>query len=142
MKPANLRLQAVWPYFQATICLPFLIFSVFSLHAQQMEVSGKVLSAKEQLPLQGVNVHIAGTQQGTATAKDGSFIIQASAGQTVMLTMVGYLSKEIKVTGAHLGNIQLEEDVQSLNSVVVVGYGTQKKVNLTGSVATVDMSEK
>jgi TonB-linked SusC/RagA family outer membrane protein len=122
-------------------CLVLFTFTGFALQAQQT-VTGKVLSAKDQTPLAGVSVQIAGTQTGVTTASDGSFSINASSGTSLSFSIIGYLTKQVKVSEANLGVVSLEEDAQSLNSVVVVGYGTQKKVNLTGSVATVDMAEK
>jgi TonB-linked SusC/RagA family outer membrane protein len=122
-------------------CLVLFTFAGFSLQAQQA-VTGKVLSAKDKTPLAGVSVQISGTQTGVTTASDGSFSITASSGTSLSFSMIGYLTKQVKVGAANLGVVSLEEDAQSLNSVVVVGYGTQKKVNLTGSVATVDMADK
>jgi TonB-linked SusC/RagA family outer membrane protein len=122
-------------------CLALFTFTGFALHAQQT-ITGKVLSAKDNAPLGGVSVQISGTQTGVTTASDGSFSIKASAGASLSFSIIGYLTKQVKVGDANLGAVTLEEDAQSLNSVVVVGYGTQKKVNLTGSVTTVDMADK
>lgn len=131
-KPAALRLLA---------CIALFTFTGLALHAQQT-VTGKVLSAKDNSPLAGVSVQISGTQTGVTTATDGSFSIKASPGASLSFSFIGYLTKQVKVDHANVGEISLEEDAQSLNSVVVVGYGTQKKVNLTGSVVTVDMADK
>jgi TonB-linked SusC/RagA family outer membrane protein len=113
----------------------------FSIYAQQ-NVTGKVISAKDQTALSDVTVQVEGTSRTVITHNDGSFSIKAENGATLIFSSVGYLSKELKVSGSHTGTISLEEDAKSLSSVVVVGYGTQKKVNLTGSVATIDMTEK
>jgi TonB-linked SusC/RagA family outer membrane protein len=122
-------------------CLALFTFAHSTLYAQQ-NVTGKVLSAKDQTPLPGVTVHVSGTSRGVTTVNDGSFSIKANNGATLVFSFVGYLPQELKVNGADMGTISLEEDIKSLSSVVVVGYGTQKKVNLTGSIATIDMSEK
>jgi TonB-dependent starch-binding outer membrane protein SusC len=126
---------------QFSICLMFFFCAHFSVYAQQ-SISGKVTSSKDQTALTGVTVQVKGTSRAAMTLNDGSFSINAKNGATLIFSFVGYLTKELKVTGANLGTIALEEDVKSLSSVVVVGYGTQKKVNLTGSIATIDMTEK
>jgi TonB-linked SusC/RagA family outer membrane protein len=111
-----------------------------SLFAQN--VSGKVVAAKDQVPLFGVTVHVSGTNKSVTTDNDGVFSINAKNGATLSFSMVGYLSKDVEVSSRNVGTVAMEEDIKSLNSVVVVGYGTQKKVNLTGSITTVDMSDK
>jgi TonB-linked SusC/RagA family outer membrane protein len=122
-------------------CLTLFTFAHSTLYAQQ-NITGRVLSAKDQTPLPGVTVHVVGTSRGVTTVNDGSFTIKANNGATLRFSFVSFLPKELKVTSADLGTISLEEDIKSLSSVVVVGYGTQKKVNLTGSIATIDMSDK
>ncbi|HEY8968810.1 MAG TPA: SusC/RagA family TonB-linked outer membrane protein, partial [Puia sp.] len=111
------------------------------LQAQQITVTGKVLSGKDQTPLAGVSVQTSASR-GTVSRNDGSFTVQAAMGATLQLSMEGYLPKAIKVSQADLGVIILDPTQKSLDSVVVVGYGTQKKVNLTGAVTTVNMEEK
>jgi TonB-linked SusC/RagA family outer membrane protein len=118
-----------------------LLCTHFSIQAQQ-NVTGKVVSSKDQTALTGVTVQVKGTSKASITNNDGNFTIQAKDGSTLIFSFVGFLPKELKVNGNHIGTITLDEDVKSLSSVVVVGYGTQKKVNLTGSVATIDMTEK
>ncbi len=122
------------------VCLTLFSFSQSSGFAQH--VTGKVVSAKDQSPIAGATVQVTGSSGGTVTSSDGFFSVKAATGSMLSLSIVGYLPKEIKVTNANLGIIMLEEDVKALSSVVVVGYGTQKKVNLTGSIATIDMAEK
>ena len=122
-------------------CLIFFIFTHSTLNAQQ-NVTGNVISAKDKIPLPGVTVQVAGTSRGVTTDNNGHFTIRANNGATLVFSIVGYLPKELKVNGPNTGTISIEEDVKSLSSVVVVGYGTQKKVNLTGSITTIDMSEK
>ncbi|HEY0610325.1 MAG TPA: SusC/RagA family TonB-linked outer membrane protein, partial [Chitinophaga sp.] len=118
-----------------------LCVTTLSLQAQDLPVTGKVAAANGT-PLPGVNVQIAGTSRGAATAADGGFKLSAPAGATLKFSFVGYLPKEVKVSNATPLSITLEEDVQKLNDVVVVGYGTQKKATLTGAVTTVNMSDK
>lgn len=92
-------------------------------------------------PLAGVSVVVKGTQRGTSTNTDGSFTIDANAGDVLEFSIVGYKKTSV-VVGANTNlNIQMEASVSGLNEVVVVGYGTQKKVNLTGAVTTINAKD-
>ena len=85
-------------------------------------------------PVIGASVKVKGTSNGVATDFDGNFSLQAAVGQTLVVSYVGYLPKEIVVTATqNVYNITIEEDRQMLNEVVVVGYGTMKKSDLSGS---------
>jgi TonB-linked SusC/RagA family outer membrane protein len=136
------RLRTVRPVLPWLAFLILFVFSHQPLQAQQTHVTGKVLSSKDQTPLAGVSIRASGTARGTTSNRDGSFTISTPAAATLYFSMQGYLPKEMAVGDGNLGAILLDQDLKSLDSVVVVGYGTQKKVNLTGAVATVDMSEK
>ena len=110
-----------------------------ALFAQGRTVTGKVLDYQEE-PLVGVTIKVVGTTQGGITAADGSFKVQAPSG-TVSLefSYVGHKTQVVKVTsGQNDITVHMQEDATLLNETVVVGYATQKKVNLTGAVATVD----
>ncbi len=137
-KPQHFRFGR--QFLKLLIC--FAVFSLSRSYGFGQNITGKVVSDKDQLPIEGVTVNVVGSSQGTVTASDGSFSVSAATGSTLRFSIVGYLPKDIKITGANLGTVTMEEDVKSLSSVVVVGYGTQKKVNLTGSIATIDMAEK
>lgn len=109
---------------------------------QQRTVNGTVVDA-EGLPVIGANILVKGTGSGVITDFEGNFSLQVSGDCTLEISFVGYKTQEIKVTSStrHL-SIKLEEDTELLDEVVVVGYGTQKKVNLTGSVSSVDFEEQ
>ncbi len=93
-------------------------------------------------PLPGVSVMVKGTQRGTTTNMDGTFQVEIPDDQnTLVFSFVGYESKEIPVGSESIVDVVLNVDVKSLSEVVVVGYGTQKKVNLTGSVSVVSGEE-
>ena len=142
MKSIMQQLRPASPIIGTILCLIVFQLAPASAFAQQLSVKGRVVAAKDQSPISGVTVSVAGTAQAVTTGNDGSFVIQAADGSTLVISAVSYLPKEIKVKGADMGTISMEEDVKALNSVVVVGYGTQKKVNLTGSIATLNMTEK
>ena len=107
--------------------------------AQTIQVSGKVLSAKENLPLENVSVRPAGTRQGTSTKADGSFKIEIQKGQSLEFSSVNMLSKTIKGIDNSTSSLMviLEESDNNLSEVMVVAYGTQKRSSITGAAATV-----
>jgi TonB-dependent SusC/RagA subfamily outer membrane receptor len=110
--------------------------------AQQRTVSGEVLSAKDQSPLAGVSVMVKGTTNGTTTDPNGHFVLHDVTSKSMLeISFVGYVTKTIPAGNGTL-RIELEQNAEHLEDVVVVGYGTQKKVNLTGAISTVDMTEK
>ncbi|WP_439558625.1 SusC/RagA family TonB-linked outer membrane protein, partial [Dyadobacter sp.] len=96
---------------------------------------GKVTDGPTPQGLPGVNVVVKGTQVGTVTDADGNFSISVPENSTTLVfSYVGYLAQEIEIGTRSAIDVQLKADAKSLNEVVVVGYGTQKKVNLTGAV--------
>lgn len=102
-----------------------------------IQITGIVTDAAGNA-LPGVNVVIKGTQRGTSTDKEGNYSITVDDQRSVLVfSYMGYLSQEIEVGEQRKINIQMKEDVLGLDEVVVVGYGTQKKVNLTGAVDVV-----
>ena len=103
--------------------------------SQTIKVSGQVVD-QEGEPLIGATVQLKGTQSGVITDMDGKFTIDAPANGTLVVSYVGFKDREIAINGrAIIEQIQLESDAQVLDQVVVVGYGVQKKADLTGSVS-------
>ncbi|WP_236978755.1 TonB-dependent receptor [Membranihabitans maritimus] len=110
--------------------------SVFELLDKRlvMNVSGKVLSSEGE-PLIGVNILVKGTDKGTATDFNGSFdLADVDENAVLVISYIGYQTQEVTLNGESELTITLLEDSQTLDEVVVVGYGTQKKVNITGAV--------
>ena len=108
---------------------------------QTIKVSGQIVDQDNE-PLIGATVQVKGASTGTVTDLDGNFSLDAPANAVLVVSYVGYQDQEIAVQGrAILGTIQLESDNQVLEQVVVVGYGTQKKADLTGSVSVVNADE-
>lgn len=102
------------------------------------KISGVVLDATG-LPIIGANVIIKGTATGSITDLEGNFNLEVPEGNIVQISYIGYLTKEIKIEDNQTHyNVQLLEDTHTLEEVVVVGYGSQKKVNVIGSIASVD----
>jgi len=88
-------------------------------------------------PLIGVNVLVKGTSKGTITDLDGYYAIEASSGETLVFSYTGYKDLEVAITNQSIVDLGLSEDVAQLDEVVVIGYGTQKKSSITGSVSKV-----
>jgi TonB-linked SusC/RagA family outer membrane protein len=103
-----------------------------------IEVSGTVVSVEDNSPLIGVTVSIKGTFTGTVTDIDGKFSLQVEEDATLVFSYTGFKTEEIPVNGQSILNVSLSTDVAQLNEVVVIGYGTQKKSHLTGSISKVE----
>ena len=95
-------------------------------------VKGTVISGSDNEPLIGASVMVEGTKNGAVTDLDGNFAISAKNGQTLEVSYLGFITQKVKVTGSVI-NVTLLEDKQSLDEVVVVGYGVQKKKLVTGA---------
>ena len=118
----------------------FVLASCFTaIIAQTVSVKGKVTD-DSKLPMPGVSVVIKGTTRGTSTDMDGNYQLQAKVGEVIEFSSVGFSTVDKKVSGSGnvVLNVQLKENTQQLGEVVVVGFATQKKENLTGAVASVD----
>ncbi|RQP15847.1 MAG: SusC/RagA family TonB-linked outer membrane protein, partial [Parapedobacter sp.] len=103
----------------------------------QQTVSGRVIGT-DGLPLPGVSISVVGSEAATSTNEAGNYSISVQTGATLRFSMIGYASQDIVVSGATL-NVTLEASGQSLDEVVVVGYGTMKRSDLTGAVVTADL---
>ena len=102
-------------------------------------VSGTVTDQKTGQPVPGVNVLIKGTNHGTVTDIDGNYALEApDSASTLVFSFIGYRTTEIAIEDRTTVDVALATDTQTLESVVVVGYGTQKKANLTGAVSQID----
>jgi TonB-dependent starch-binding outer membrane protein SusC len=120
------------------ILLPMLLLALFSF-AQQKVITGRVTSKTSGEPLQGVSVQVG--KKAVITDAEGKFSIQASVGQVINLSFIGMNAVKIKVSDASVDlKIAMEEGNNDLNQVVVTGYKTEKKVDLTGAVSVVNLS--
>lgn len=108
---------------------------------QDNKITGTVLDPTG-MPVIGANIMIKGTTNGTITDMDGKFSLDVPKGATLVVTYVGYTNQELQVGSQKTLSITLKEDSEALDELVVVGYSTQKKVNLTGSVSTVSFNDK
>ncbi|TDN98410.1 SusC/RagA family TonB-linked outer membrane protein [Sunxiuqinia elliptica] len=113
------------------------LFLVFSAFANAEEIKGKVLDTNNE-PLIGVTIIIKNTATGTVTDVDGSFVINAPQGSSLVFSYIGFKKQEIVVESQNFITVTLDEDNELMEEVVVVGYGTMKKKDLTGALGTVD----
>ncbi len=119
-----------------------LFFSSFAnVFAQQKTVTGKVTAASDGLPLPGVNVIVKGTERGDVTDMDGFYSISVAPDETLVFNYLGFVDQEILVGDQTIINVSLKDDTEALEEVVVVGYGSVKKDDLTGAVSVVDTEE-
>jgi len=126
-----------------TFCLFACLLLTQNLFAQnKTTITGKVISAKDQAALPGVSVRLKGTSRGVSTDKNGNFEIKVSQqNATLVFTYVGFNSKEVDINGLSVINTSLTPSDTKLQDVVVIGYGSVKKKDLTGSVAQVSSKE-
>lgn len=114
----------------------FFFVSGFSVQAQERTISGVITSSEDGEALPGVTILVKGTTNGTITDIDGNYQISASDGDILVVSFVGFKSQEIEVGAQSAINVSMDLDVTALEEVVVIGYGSQKKSDLTGAVSS------
>ena len=125
--------------FNGTVAVAARVTVVKAVRLADITVTGRVLDEQKQ-PIPGVNVSIAGTKIGTVTDVNGNYklnVPDANAGSRLSFSYIGYVSQEVAIAGKTQINVSLLPDNQNLNEVVVVGYGTQSRVSLTGAVSQI-----
>lgn len=121
------------------ICFLWLLFCAQAL-AQEKEVSGRVTDPETGDGIPGVNIYVKGTTRGTVTDAEGAYRLTAPADAILVFQAVGMLSQEVPVGAQSVIDVKLAPDTKQLNEVVVVGYGTQEKRDITGAIAQVEGS--
>ncbi len=129
MRNTNLKFRALLLFFVLG-ALPIQIF------AQNITIKGEVKDVNQE-PVIGASILVKGTTDGTITDLQGGFTLHASPNATLVVTYIGYQTEEIPINGRKQINITLKEDSKALEEVVVVGYGTARKSDVTGSIASV-----
>ncbi|WP_289661913.1 SusC/RagA family TonB-linked outer membrane protein [Flavobacterium panacagri] len=117
--------------------LIILLFNAGVFAQSKYALKGKITSASDKTPIPGANVVVTNSKGGTTTDFDGVYSISVSAGDKVQFSCIGYTSQTITITNQTVLNVTLAEAQNQLYQVVVIGYGTQKKKNITGSVSKV-----
>ncbi len=125
-----------------TLVVLLFAFIGISVSAQDRTVTGKVTDAKDGAPLVAASVTVKGSTKGTATAQDGTFTLKvASNATTLVISYLNYTTKEVVLDSKNTVNVALSQTSDQLNDVVVIGYGSVRKKDLTGSVATVSAKD-
>jgi TonB-dependent starch-binding outer membrane protein SusC len=131
-------------YLSKAIALSLLVwcFCVVQSFAQDRTVKGKVSAAEDGTGLPGVSVSVKGSSRGVVTDANGSYSVSVGGGNTVLVfSFIGYSSKEVTVGNQSTIDVSLATDIKTLSEVVVTGYGTQSKRDITGAVATIDTKQ-
>lgn len=121
--------------------LILLVFAASSAFGQTKTVTGKVTSSDDGAPLPGVNVQVKGSNTGTVTDVEGNYSISVTDNSVLVFSFVGYASQEVTVGSQSQVNISLGVDVTALSEVIVVGYGSQEKKEITSAVTTLGTSD-
>jgi TonB-dependent starch-binding outer membrane protein SusC len=110
-----------------------ILVSALAVMAQQVRVTGRVTSAATGNAAEGISVTVKGSNKGVVTNANGQFAISANTGDVLVFSGIGFTAREVKVTGSVL-DVALQSTAGDLGEVVVVGYGTQRRASLTGSL--------
>ena len=129
----NVQLKKRWTLLQSVVFVMFLLSSTLAF--AQNQVTGTVKD-KTGMPLPGVNVLEKGTTNGSITDVDGKYIINVAKGKTLQFSYIGFTTQEVKVSSNQI-NVTLQEDLQSLEEVVVIGYGSMQRKDVTSSITSV-----
>ena len=105
--------------------------------AQEATIKGTVTSKSDGEPILGVNIVVQGSQVGTSTDFDGNYQIKVNKGDVIQFSYLGFASQSVTYSNQTTIDVQLVEDDNTLDEIVVVGYGTQKKSHLTGAISKV-----
>lgn len=123
-------------------CLALVCLTMSGAWAQERTVSGQVTSTEDGQPLPGVNVVLKGTSIGTVTDINGTYKVEVpSEGGTLVFSFIGLATQEIEINGRSAVDVKMEQDALSLSEVVVTGYTTQRKKDITGAVTVVEADE-
>lgn len=119
------------------LLIVILILPIIVMAQNKITISGNITSASDSEPLIGVSILEVGTTNAAISDIDGNYKLSVNAGSTIKFSMISFTSQEIKVTKEEVRNIAMKEDTELLEEVVVIGYGTVKKSDLTSSITTV-----
>lgn len=136
----NLDKQKLIIGFCLSIIFSFSQLFLTDLSAQNIKVSGKIIDVNNA-PIMGVNIAVMGEKRGVVSDQDGFFSIQLDKSKVISFSCLGYKTRELHATELNGGNIILQDDISVLDELVVIGYGTKRKRDLTGSIASISSKE-
>jgi len=141
-KNKHLQTERLWFPKKSWMLFMCSLFLGLQMQAQDAKtITGTVTEAETGTPIPGVNVIVKGTTNGVVTDFDGNYTITANSSNTLAFSYVGFATQEILISDNTTINVGLEQDTSQLDEVVVVGYGSQRKEDLTGAVSLVDTEE-
>ena len=117
------------------------LLCLFPMGALAQNVVKGTVNDEAGEPIIGATVKVKGTNAGSITDFDGKFSVQAASNATLTISYVGYVTQDVRVAGQSNLTVVLKEDNTTLNDIVVVGYGTMKKSDISGSVATINKEQ-
>lgn len=120
-----------------SLLLFFMAFISVQVYAQDVRITGTVIAEADKFPIIGANILVKGSTNGTITDVDGNFSLDVPQNATIVISYIGCETQEIKITGAKTLNIVLKDNAIGLDDVVVIGYGSQRKSDLTGGIVAV-----
>ncbi len=123
---------------KALLILSISFFWLGSILAQGSKISGKVVASDDGSPLAGVSISIKGKSIGTQTTKEGTFTIDGGTNDLLVVSFVGYQTQEIRLGGSLIVQVSMKPDASKLGEIVVVGYGTQSRKNVTSAISKLD----
>ena len=124
--------------FRKTLCLALLLFIAGSLQAQN-RVTGKIIGLTDNQPVVGATIQEKGVSGNTTVSgNDGTFVITVGNDASLIITFVGYATQEVKINGRSNISVAIQPVVGGLSEVVVIGYGTQKRANVTSAISSID----
>src|ERR1700743_1118755 len=124
-----------------TLCLLLCCLVSSLVVTAQTKTTGKVIGADDKLPVVGASVRIKGTNTGAVTDVNGDFTLTLAAGNGLEGSYIGYITQDVTLTGTDFITISLAPSASTLNEVVVTGYQTQVRKDISGSIATVDVTD-
>src|SRR3954469_22892085 len=124
-------------HFFKLLCLALLLVTTTALRAQN-RITGKIISATDNQPIAGATVQEKGTTNATQTDLNGAFAINAPGNATLVVTVIGYGSQEVLVNNRDDISVSLQSTLGGMAEVVVIGYGVQRRTNVTGAISSVN----
>src|SRR6202047_5008916 len=121
-----------------SLLLTFLLLYIISFGQQKILING-VVTSETGNPLQGVSILVRGSEKGTITDDKGQFSLDVPQSGTVVFSIIGYEPKQVTIGKSRVMNVSLTSRSSSLGDVVVIGYGTQKRKDLSGAVTSVNL---
>jgi len=138
---SNVRIKWLYRGLRSLLAIVLMNLFVLPVYGQRVLISGTVKSASDGSFLIGVTVRLKSTTTGTVTNVEGAYSLEAENGQTLAFSYIGFKTREVEVKGQQVINVTLEEDLKSVDEIVVIGYGSVKRKDVTGAISSVNSDD-